>query len=49
MTGLPDPQRTERVAERGTQPGGISEISQQAGAGMPDDTPTISTGNDLRT
>jgi hypothetical protein len=49
MTGLADPQRPERVAERGTQPGGIGEVSQQPGTGMPDDTPTISSGNDLRT
>jgi hypothetical protein len=49
MAGLPDPQRAQRVAERGAQPSGISEVSQQAGAGVPDDTPTISSGNDLRT
>jgi len=46
---LADPQRRERIAERGTQPGGISQVGQQAGAGVPDDTPTISSGNDLRT
>jgi hypothetical protein len=49
MPGLADPQRAERVAERGAQPGGVGHISEQPGAGMPDDTPTISSGNDLRT
>lgn len=49
MTALPDPQRPERVTERGTEPGGIGEVSQQPSAGMPDDTPTISSGNKLRT
>jgi hypothetical protein len=38
MTGLADPQRPERVAERGAQPDGIGQVSQQSGAGMPDDT-----------
>ena len=49
MTGLPDPQRGERVTERGGQPGGIGQVGQQPGAGVPDDTPTVSGGNDLRT
>jgi hypothetical protein len=49
MTGLADPQRRERLAEPGAQPGGIGEVGQQSGAGMPDDTPTVSGGNDLRT
>jgi hypothetical protein len=49
MTGPPDPQRRERVTERGGQPGGIGQVGQQPGAGVPDDTPTVSGGNDLRT
>ena len=49
MTALPDPQRRERVAERTGQPGGISEVGQQPSTGVPDDTPTIGGGNDLRT
>jgi hypothetical protein len=48
MAGLPDPQWCERVAERGTQPGCIGKVSQQAGAGAPDDTPTISPGHSRR-
>ena len=42
MTGLPDPQRRERVTERGGQLGGIGEVGQQTSTGMPDDTPRIS-------
>jgi hypothetical protein len=49
MTGPPDPQRCERVAERAAQPRGISEVGQQPSAGTPDNTPTISSGNNLRT
>jgi hypothetical protein len=49
MTRLPNPQRAERVAERAGQPGSVGEVSKQAGAGMPDNTPTISSGNNLRT
>jgi hypothetical protein len=49
VTGLPDPQRAERVAERAGQPGRVGEVGQQPSAGMPDDTLTISSGNDLRT
>jgi hypothetical protein len=49
MAGLPDPQRRERITKRGGQPGSIGEVGQQPCAGMPDDTPTISGGNDLRT
>jgi hypothetical protein len=49
MTRLPDPQRAERVAQRARQPRSVGEVSQQPGAGMPDDTPTIGSGNDLRT
>jgi hypothetical protein len=47
MTGLPDPQPGQRVTERTGQPGGIGKVSQQPSAGMPDDTPPISRGNDL--
>ena len=49
MTRLPDPQRAKRIAERTRQPGSVGEVRQQTGAGMPDDTPTISSGNNLRT
>jgi hypothetical protein len=49
MTGLPDPQPGERVAERTGQPGGIGQVGQQPGTGVPDDTPPVSSGNDLRT
>src|SRR6266511_1913609 len=49
MTATPHPQRAERVAERTGQPRGVGEVSQQPRASVPDDTPTISGGNDLRT
>jgi hypothetical protein len=38
MTRPPDPQRRERVAVPAGQSGDISEVSQQPGAGVPDDT-----------
>ena len=49
VAGLADPQRGERLAERAGQPGGIGEVGQQPGAGVPDDTPPVIGGHDLRT
>jgi len=45
----PHPQPGQCIAEPRGQPGGISQVGQQPGAGVPDETPTISSGNNLRT
>lgn len=49
MTRPPDPQRRRSITERGGQTRDISQVSQQPSAGMRDDTPPVSSRNDLRT
>jgi hypothetical protein len=49
MTAIALPQPAQRPAELAGQPGDLSKVGQQPGAGMPNHTPPVCSDGDLRT